>query len=111
MYVLGINQVHDAAAALMKDDRVVAFIEEERLTRVKHDGRFPAQAVQACLKIAGISLADVDHVAYYWQGGREIRHALSHFVRHLPATLAVFRNDGGTYGDRASSLASTVRDG
>jgi carbamoyltransferase len=46
---------------------------------------------------------------HYWQGGREFRHALRHFVRHLPDTLAVFRNDGGIFTDKANSLVSTVR--
>ncbi|GII78470.1 carbamoyltransferase [Sphaerisporangium rufum] len=110
MYVLGISQVHDSAAALLHGDTIVAFAEEERFTRVKHDGSFPAQAARYCLDAAGITLADVDHVAYYWQAHREIRHALRHFVRHLPATLAVFRNDGGDY-ERASGLRDTLRDG
>ncbi|MEU0090567.1 carbamoyltransferase C-terminal domain-containing protein [Kribbella sp. NPDC006257] len=109
MYVLGLSQVHDAAAALVKDDEIVAFIDEERLTRVKHDGSFPARAAQACLEIGGITLGDVDHVAYYWQGRREVRHALTHFVRYLPATLSVFQNTGGIFAGKASSLVSTVR--
>ncbi|MFF0861268.1 carbamoyltransferase [Nonomuraea sp. NPDC050227] len=110
MYVLGISQVHDSAAALVADGKIVAFAEEERFTRVKHDGRFPAQAVRYCLEEAGITLADVDHVAYYWQAPRETLHALGHFARHLPHTLAVFRNDAGDYGDKASGLLETLSD-
>jgi carbamoyltransferase len=109
LYVLGLSQHHDAAAALMRDNEVVAFVEEERLTRVKHDGRFPVNAARTCLEIAGITLADVAHVAYFWQARREIGRALRHFVRYLPETLAVFRNDGGSYADRASGLVQTIR--
>ncbi|HLU43614.1 MAG TPA: carbamoyltransferase C-terminal domain-containing protein [Natronosporangium sp.] len=111
MYVLGLNQHHDAAAALVKDDQIVAFIEEERVTRVKHDGRFPGNAARACLEMAGITLGDVDHVAYFWQARKELAHAVRHFVTHLPDTLAVFRNDGGNYTDRAQGLVSTLRSG
>lgn len=112
MYVLGLSQVHDAAAALVHDGEIVAFVEEERLSRVKHDGAFPARAARTCLEIAGIDLDQVDHVAYYWQGRREVRHALRHFVRYLPDTLAVFGNDGGSYAGRASGLVRTIqRDG
>ncbi|SEN75478.1 carbamoyltransferase [Nonomuraea pusilla] len=110
MYVLGISQVHDSSAALVADGRIVAFAEEERFTRVKHDGRFPAEAVRYCLREAGITLGDVDHVAYYWQAPRETLHALRHFVGHLPDTLAVLRNDAGGYGPRASSLLRTLAD-
>jgi carbamoyltransferase len=108
MHVLGISQVHDSAAALLRDGRIVAFAEEERFTRIKHDGGFPALAARWCLDEAGITLGDVDHVAYYWQARREVRHALTHFVRHLPATLAVFRNDGGDYADRAQGMRATL---
>jgi carbamoyltransferase len=109
LYVLGLSQIHDAAAALVRDGELVAFLAEERLTRVKHDGQFPARAARACLEIAGITLGEVDHVAYYWQGRREVPHALTHFVRYLPETLAVFRNDGGGYSDRARGLVGTLR--
>lgn len=111
MYVLGLSQVHDAAAALVRDGEIVAFVEEERVTRIKHDGRFPTGAARTCLEIAGIDLGEIDHVAYYWQGRREVAHAARHFVRYLPDTLAVFRNGGGTYTDRASGLVRTVRTG
>jgi carbamoyltransferase len=109
VYVLGLNQHHDSAAALVRDDEIVAFVEEERVTRVKHDGRFPANAARACLELAGITLGEVDHVAYFWQGRKELLHAVGHFVRHLPDTLAVFRNDGGGYSDRAQGMLRTVR--
>lgn len=108
MYVLGLSQVHDSAAALIHDGQILAFSEEERFTRIKHDGGFPAQAARWCLEQAGITLADVDHVAYYWQGRRELRHALRHFVTHLPATLAVFRNEGGDYAAKAASMRTTL---
>jgi carbamoyltransferase len=98
MYVLGISRVHDSAAALVRDGEVVAFAEEERFTRVKHDGGFPSRAIEFCLNHAGITLAEVDHVAFYWQRWREAVHAAKVFARYFPKTLDVFRNerDGGT---------------
>jgi carbamoyltransferase len=97
MYVLGISRVHDSAAALVRDGEIIAFAEEERFTRVKHDGRFPSRAIEFCLSQAGITLAEVDHVAFYWQRWREAVHAAKVFARYFPATLEVFRNerDGG----------------
>ena len=97
MYVLGISRVHDAAAALVRDGEIIAFAEEERFTRVKHDGRFPSCAIEFCLKAAGITLAEVDHVAFYWQRWREAVHAAKVFARYFPKTLEVFRNqrEGG----------------
>src|SRR6476660_6766973 len=63
MYILGINAYHgDAAAALVKDGRIVAAAEEERFNRVKHCAGFPAEAVRYCLQTAGINIEDVEHI-------------------------------------------------
>lgn len=73
MFTLGINAVyHDPAACLMEDGRVLAAAEEERFTRIKHGKRpipfstyeLPFYAIAFCLGQVGITLADVDHVAY-----------------------------------------------
>jgi carbamoyltransferase len=64
MIILGINAYHgDASAALVVDGALVAAVEEERFTRVKHCAGFPAHAVHYCLQAAGIKAKDIDHVA------------------------------------------------
>src|SRR5689334_5068856 len=64
MYILGINAYHaDSSAAIFKDGKMIAAIEEERFRRLKHWAGFPSLAVQFCLKEAGISLGQVDHIA------------------------------------------------
>jgi len=63
MYILGINAYHgDAAAALIKDGRIVAAVEEERFNRVKHCAGFPTEAVRYCLQAAGIRVEDIAHI-------------------------------------------------
>lgn len=73
MYTLGINAAfHDPAATLVNDGVVLAAAEEERFTHIKHGKRpvpfstweLPYNAIDFCLKTAGITLADVDHIAY-----------------------------------------------
>lgn len=64
MIILGINAYHaDSSAAIVVDGKILAATEEERFTRVKHWAGFPAQAVLFCLKEAGITLDQVDHIA------------------------------------------------
>jgi carbamoyltransferase len=64
MIILGINSYHaDSSAAIIVDGRLVAATEEERFTRVKHWAGFPAQAIQFCLREAGVTLDQVDHIA------------------------------------------------
>ena len=64
MYILGINAYHaDSSAAIFKDGVLIAATEEERFRRVKHWAGFPSMAVQFCLREAGISLGQVDHIS------------------------------------------------
>src|SRR5271157_4108857 len=64
MIILGLNAFHgDSAAALLRDGSLVAAAEEERFRRVKHWAGFPSQAITYCLREAGLSLADIEHVA------------------------------------------------
>jgi carbamoyltransferase len=62
--ILGINAFHgDAAACLVQDGQLVAAVEEERFTRIKHWAGFPHQAVRYCLEVGGVAPADLHHVA------------------------------------------------
>ena len=64
MNLLGINAYHgDASAALIIDGDLVAAVEEERFTRVKHDTSFPHRSIRYCLETAGLRPADIDHFA------------------------------------------------
>jgi carbamoyltransferase len=64
MNVLGINAYHgNASAAIVCDGRLIAAVEEERFNRVKYAAGFPAEAIRYCLKEAGLTLGDLDHVA------------------------------------------------
>lgn len=111
MYVLGISGHHDSAAALLHDGKIVAFSEQERFSRIKHDRSFPAGAIQYCLDRAGITLGDVDHVTYFWRGLDQFRVSLAHFVRYFPGTLDALRNEKGDQGGRSRSLVQTMRRG
>jgi carbamoyltransferase len=61
--ILGINDSHDASAAIVHRGRILCAVAEERLQRVKSAGGFPLNAIKACLAEAGLDLADIDHVA------------------------------------------------
>lgn len=63
MYILGINAYHgDASAAIIKDGRLIAAVEEERFNRIKHCAGFPEQSIRYCLDEANVRLEDVDHI-------------------------------------------------
>lgn len=88
MLVLGISSgFHDAAAALVADGELVAAVEQERLSRTKHDPDFPAHAADVCLAIAGAAAADVDVVAFHEKPLAVVNRHLSTRLRSGPRSL------------------------
>ncbi len=84
MLVLGLSNMRDAAAALVRDGRILAAAEEERFVRIKHVTALPVNAIRYCLEVAGVRLADVDGIAVpwkYWVLGRRAALALGAMVR------------------------------
>jgi carbamoyltransferase len=64
--IMGISAgYHDSACCLLQDGVLVAAVQEERFSRVKNDKSFPRKALRYCLEAGGISLADLDCIAYY----------------------------------------------
>lgn len=91
MYILGLSAFyHDSAAVLLKDGEVVCGMEEERLSRIKHDNNFPFQAVAWCLKNAGIAMRDIDYIAYYEKPLLKFERILHTFVETYPFSLQPF---------------------
>ena len=64
MIILGLNAYHgDTSPTLLRDGQLVAAVEEERFSRKKHAAGFPSLAVKECLRLSGVSPAQIDHVA------------------------------------------------
>jgi len=83
MNILGVNAFHgDSSAALVRNGALVAAAEEERFRRVKHWAGFPSESIAYCLREAGLTLADVDHVAVNQDSRanrlRKVGYALAH---------------------------------
>ena len=102
MNILGINAYHgDASAALMIDGRIVAAVEEERFTRVKHDTSFPLAAIRFCLETGNLRIEDVDHIALS-------RNPRTNLVKR--ATFAIGSRAGRKMAaDRGASMLKTMR--
>jgi carbamoyltransferase len=54
---------HDSAAVLVTENAILAAVEEERLSRIKHTNFFPRRAIRWTLEQAGIRISDVDLIA------------------------------------------------
>lgn len=65
-HILGISAFyHDSAACLIRGGQVLAAAQEERFSRLKGDESFPRQAVDYCLRTAGIEASSLDAVVFY----------------------------------------------
>jgi len=69
MLTLGINysQMHDSSACIVRDGELLFAVAEERLSRLKHDARFPGNAIAACLEFARMRPEHLDEVCFGWQ--------------------------------------------
>jgi carbamoyltransferase len=91
MRILGISAFyHDSAAALVEDGLIVAAAQEERWSRVKHDARLPRQAIQYCLDEGGVSLDQVDGVAFYDKPFLKFERLLETYLAFAPRGFRSF---------------------
>ena len=85
MYILGINAFHgDSSACLLDDGRLVAAVEEERFRRQKHWAGFPTLSIRYCLQAAGISIADIDHVALNQDSSANLSKKIAYTLANRP---------------------------
>jgi carbamoyltransferase len=91
MRILGISaHYHDSAAALVIDGVPVCAVQEERLSRRKHDAGFPAAAVEWCLEHAGVDPADLDAVVFYERSMLKFERILTCALRAFPRSWRSF---------------------
>lgn len=91
MNILGLScWYHDAAACLVQDGRIVAAAQEERFTRKKHDPSFPRAAVAYCLREGGLTVADLDLVAFYDKPFLTFERLLETYLAYAPRGLRSF---------------------
>jgi len=90
--VLGVSAFyHDSAATLIEDGIITAAAQEERFTRKKHDAGFPENAIAYCLEHAGVTLKDIDFVAFYDKPFLKFERLLETYVAFAPRGFKSFR--------------------
>lgn len=92
MRILGLSAYyHDSAAALIQDGDILAAVQEERFTRRKHDAHFPINAIEYCLKSAGVSPKEIDYVVFYDKPFLKFERLLETYVAFAPKGFNSFR--------------------
>ena len=89
--ILGISAFyHDSAAALVVDGDIIAAAQEERFTRKKHDPAYPHNAIDYVLSESGLTLNQVDYVAFYDKPFLKFERLLETYVAHAPKGFKSF---------------------
>jgi carbamoyltransferase len=107
MVILGLSTWDDSSACIVVDGKLLAAVEEERFTRIKHYAGFPYNAVKYCLDTAGIGIWEVDYVGHYWKPwivGRRIFHVLKVLPRSARRFKAKSRRGMGEMNEFLTHL-------
>lgn len=84
MNILGLNFNHaDASAALIVEDKIIAAVEEERFTRIKHYSGFPENSINYCLQKAKLSLSDIDIITLNYNSNSNFKFKLNYAFKNL----------------------------
>jgi len=110
-HILGISAYyHDAAAALLREGRIIAAAQEERFTRKKNDPAFPKNAVQSCLEQGRITVAELDAVAFYDKPILKFARILETYLAVAPGGWRTFPVVLPSWLGEKLNLRKTIRD-
>ena len=91
MYILGLSAFyHDSAACLIRDGHIIAAVQEERFTRVKHDPSFPSHSIKFCLDSAGILPSDLECIVFYEKPFTKFERLLETYFAFAPRGFKSF---------------------
>ena len=89
--ILGISAYyHDSAAALVRNGEIVSACQEERLTRIKGDHRFPSRSIRAVLAAGGIGLDQIDYLVFYDKPLLKFERLLETYLSYAPLGIRSF---------------------
>ena len=111
MYILGISAFyHDAAAALIKDGKIVAAVQEERFTRIKHDENFPINAIKFCLDHEHISVYDLEAVVFYEKPFLKFERLLETYLSFAPKGIISFIKAISVWSKKKLFIKKIIKD-
>ena len=84
MNILGLNVFHaDTSACILKNDKIVVAVEEERFTRIKHFTGFPKNSIDFCLKETSLKLEDIDHICVNFNNNYNFKEKFLFSLKNL----------------------------
>ncbi len=110
-HILGLSAYyHDSAAALLREGDIIAAAQEERFSRRKNDERFPHQAIDFCLRHAGLRRDQLEAVVFYDKPITKFARLLESYLAIAPYGLATFPSVLSSWLGEKLNLRKTIHD-
>ena len=85
IYVLGISCFfHDSSVALIKNWEIIFAIEEEKLSRIKHDSSFPEKSINKCLEYCKLDINDINYIWFYEKPFIKFENFIKNYIEVWP---------------------------
>jgi carbamoyltransferase len=111
MLVMGIScYYHDSAVAILDDREIKFAIHEERLSRVKHDARFPVLAIGHALEACGIGINDLDRIVFYEDPSLKLDRLWDQVIDGWPRSRRLFTEDIPRFVRHKLPIAAQIRE-
>ncbi len=92
MYIIGISAFyHDSAAVLIKNNKIISAVQEERFTRIKHDSSFPLNSINYILAENELTLNDINYIVFYEKPFLKFERLIETYVSNAPKGFSSFR--------------------
>ena len=89
--ILGISAYyHDSSAAIIVDNEIIAAVQEERFTRIKHDSTFPFNSINYVLSQINKNLSEIDYIVFYEKPFLKFERLLETHIAFAPKGLKSF---------------------
>ena len=82
--ILGINANHaDSSACIIKDNKLIVAVEEERINRLKHYSGYPIKSIKECLNVAKLSSEEITDIAFNTKPSSNLIPKTIFFLKNL----------------------------
>ena len=89
--ILGISAFyHDSAAALIINGEIISAAQEERFSRIKHDSKYPHNAIEFVLKNSNLKLSQIDHIVFFEKPFLKFERLLETYLAFAPKGFKSF---------------------
>ena len=90
-FILGISAFyHDSAVALFKNEKLIFAIQEERLSRKKHDHRFPKNSIKLALEKYNLKLNQIEAIVFYEKPLVKFDRLIESYIHYAPRGIKSF---------------------